>query len=247
MQKIIKHLEQLGISGKEVDVYFALLKLKSGTVLELAKSTGLKRTTIYHCLEDLMNKSLVSRVEKNDKKTYIAEDPKESLNNILKDKKEAVESVVPSLKEMFGAGSFQPEIRIYRNMYGLKKIFEDLLKSEEKVSRYYLSGTMLEELMGVEFVESFVRKRIKAGITSLSLRAYEKYHPKWEDEGTHAQQHRKVKFLPEQYSIRPYMTIYDNKVVIISEKEKTGFIIESKEFADAQKTIFDMLWNTVAI
>lgn len=247
MEKITQNLENLGISGKEIDAYLALLKLKSATVIQLAKTTGLKRTTVYHCLEDLINKGLVSKVVKNDKKTYVAEDPKEGLNNILREKKDAIDLVVPSLKEMFGAGSLQPEIKIYRNVSGLKKIFEDLLKCEEKVSRYYLSGTILEELMGVEFVESFVRKRIKAGITSLSLRAFEKYHPEWEKEGTHAQQHRKVKFLPEQYLVKPYMTIYDNKVVVISEQEKMGFIIESTEFAEAQKTIFDMLWNTVAI
>jgi sugar-specific transcriptional regulator TrmB len=247
MEKIIQNLENLGISGKEVDAYLALLKLRSATVIQLAKTTGLKRTTVYHCLEDLISKGLVSKVEKNDKKTYMAEDPKVALGNILNEKKESIDLVVPSLKEMFGIGVFQPEIRIYRNISGLRKIFEDLLKCEEKISRYYLSGTILEELMGEEFVETFVRKRIKAGITSLSLRAFEKYHPKWEKEGTHAQQHRKVKFLPEQYLVKPYMTIYDNKVVVISGQEKMGFIIESKEFADAQKIIFDMLWDTVAI
>lgn len=44
------------------------------------------------------------------------------------------------------------------------------------------------------------------------------------------------------------MAIYDNKVVVISTKEeKLGFIIESQEFAQAQKVIFDMLWDNVAI
>jgi len=44
------------------------------------------------------------------------------------------------------------------------------------------------------------------------------------------------------------MCIYDNKVVIISAKEeRVGFIIESHEFAEAQKTIFDLIWNTAAI
>ena len=119
------------------------------------------------------------------------------------------------------------------------KMWTGMVDSMREPVSYY--NKALTELMFIIGANS------KVGITSLSLRAFEKYHPKWEDEGTHAQQHRKVRFLPEQYFINPYMTIYDNKVVVLLREEKMGFIIESKEFADAQKIIFDMLWNTVAI
>ena len=247
MEEITQNLENLDIIGKEKDVYLALLRIKSATVIQLAKATNLKRTTIYHCLESLIEKGLATKIVKDDKKLYIAEDPKESFDNFLKERKNAIDLVVPELKNIFGIGTTQPEIKIYRNTSGLQKIFEDILQCKEKFSRYYLSGTILEELMGKDFVEKFVEKRIKAGITSLSLRAFEKYHPEWEEKSTHVHQLRKVKFLPEQYFIKPYMTIYDNKVVVISREEKMGFIIESKEFAEAQKIIFDMLWNTIAI
>ena len=164
MEKITKNLEKLGLAGKEIDAYLALLKLKSASVIQLAKATNLKRTTVYHCLESLIGKNLVTTVVKNDKKLYVAEDPKEALGNLLKEKQDTVHEVVPELKNIFGIGLSQPEIKIYRNVAGLQKLFEDLLKSQEKVDRYYLSGTFLEELLGVEFVENFVKKRIKLGI-----------------------------------------------------------------------------------
>ena len=247
MEKITKNLEKLGLAGKEIDAYLALLKLKSASVIQLAKATSLKRTTVYHCLESLIGKNLATTVVKNDKKLYVAEDPKEALGNLLKEKQDTVQEVVPELKNIFGIGLSQPEIKIYRNVAGLRKLFEDLLKSQEKIDRYYLSGTLLEELLGAEFVENFVKKRIKLGITSLSLRAFEKYHPEWEQGETHSQQNRKVKFLPEKYVVSPYLAIYDDKVVVISGQEKMGFIIQSPEFAQAQKTIFDLLWETVAM
>ncbi len=38
--------------------------------------------------------------------------------------------------------------------------------------------------------------------------------------------------------------VYDNKVAIISSrKENYGVIIESREFADLQSMLFEMLWN----
>jgi hypothetical protein len=39
------------------------------------------------------------------------------------------------------------------------------------------------------------------------------------------------------------MCVYDDKTVVISAKEKMGFIIESQEFATVQKAIFDMIWG----
>ena len=39
------------------------------------------------------------------------------------------------------------------------------------------------------------------------------------------------------------MCLYDNKSVVILAKEKIGFIIESNEYAQAQKAIFNTIWN----
>ncbi len=247
MENIEKKLEDLGIAGKETDVYLAILKLKKATVIELSRITGIKRTTIYHCLENLEEKGLIIKIIKDDKKHYLAEEPKVSLNNLLQEKKSAIDFVTPELENIFGKGAYHPEIRVYRNTSGIKKILEDILTCKEKTCRYYISEFNIEDILGEKPVDEFVKKRIQAGIKSLSLRSF-KYKPEREKGETHAKQLREVKFLPENVFIKPYMCIYDNKVSVISTKEeKLGFIIESKEFADAQKAIFDMIWNSVAI
>ncbi len=247
MENIEKKLEILGITGKERDVYISLLKLKKATVIELFRESGIKRTTVYHCLDDIIEKGLAIKVIKDNKKLYIAEDPKESLKDFIENKKSVINSLIPDLHGIFGKEAYHPEIRIYRNIEGIKKVFEDILTSAEKISRYYISDFNLEELVGNEYVDDFVRRRINAGIKSKSLRSFT-YKPEREKGETHAKQLREVKFLPENISIKPYICIYDNKVVVISTKEeKLGFIIESKEFANAQKAIFDIIWNTVAM
>ena len=42
------------------------------------------------------------------------------------------------------------------------------------------------------------------------------------------------------FDIRPEIQMYDNKVNIVSWKEKLGIIIESQEIADAMKAIFEL-------
>jgi len=247
MDNLEKRIEKIGLSEKETAVFIALLRAKEATVIKLAKMTNIKRTSIYHCLEELITKELAIRVTKDDKTYYFASDPKLSLNGLLVQQKEIIESVLPDLKNLFGKGAVIPEIKIYHNVAGLRSIFEDLLLAKEKIARYYVCDFNTDELLGVEFVDKLVKKRIDAGIKSLSLRSF-KYKPEREKEITHSKQLREVKFLPEGVELAPYMCIYDNKAVIISAKEeKVGFIIESHEFAEAQKTIFDLIWNTVAI
>jgi HTH-type transcriptional regulator, sugar sensing transcriptional regulator len=247
MNIIKENLDRLGIEGREADVYLAILKLKKASVGELAKITGIKRTTIYHCLESLLGKELIVKLTKDDKKFYLAENPEESLANILRGQKEIISELIPSLKGIYGLGGYTPEIKIYRHQSGLRKIFEDMLSSNEKIIRYYVSDLSLDILLGKKFLDEFVKKRVKRGIRSLSLRS-QKYKPEREKDALHSKQLREVRFVPDELEIKPYMCVYKNRVVVIASKEeRVGFIIESREFAEAQKIIFDLLWNSVAI
>jgi hypothetical protein len=45
---------------------------------------------------------------------------------------------------------------------------------------------------------------------------------------------------PEKFNISPEIDVYDNKTVFVSWREKLGIIIESKEIADAMKSIFTL-------
>ena len=246
MEDLESKLAQLGIDGRDKDVYLAVLRLRKATVIQLANTSGIKRTTVYHCLENLIQKGLVGRVVTDEKKYYFAESPEESLRSIVRRQEEVVKSIAPQLQDILGTGAVQPGIRTYYNANGIRKIFEDVLLAKEKTVRYYVSDLKVDELLGESFLEYFVKKRIEAGIRSLSLRTFQ-YKPEREQGGTHAKQMREVKFMSEGLVIQPYMCLYDNKMVVISAGEKIGFIIESKEFAEAQKAIFDLIWNSVAI
>lgn len=247
MENIEEKLKNLGLNEKESRVYLAILRLKKATVIRISRETGVKRTTVYHCLDTLIEKGLVIKVVRDEQKHYVAEDPKESLGNIVEERRRMVDMISPELSSIFGRDTVFPEVKSYTKIFGLKKIFEDLLNCQEKVARYYASDFSIEDLFGEEFVDDFVKKRIKKKINSKALRSFE-YKPEREKGEVHAHQLREVRFLPENVKIGPYMVIYDNKVVVISAKtEKLGFVIQSKEFAEAQKAIFDMLWNNVAI
>jgi len=240
-------LKNLGLNEKDAQVYLAILKMRQTTPTEIAQMTGIKRTTVHHCLDSLIKMELINKIIDDSGKHYFADNPEESLKNVIREKERNIREMIPELKNLYGTGSAHPGIRIYQKEEGLRRIFNDVLNCQDKTVRYYSSDLDIDKMLGEEFLREFVQNRIEKGIRSLSLRSF-KYKPEREQRTTHAKQLREVKFLPDDIEIAPYMCIYDDKVVSISAGEqKVGFIIQSKEFAEAQKIIFDMLWNTIAI
>jgi sugar-specific transcriptional regulator TrmB len=242
MENIIKQLEKLGILGKEAEVYIELLKAKEATVIQISRNTEIKRTSVYYCLDALVKKGVIGMIERDSKKLYFAEDPKNSLGNLVKQQESTIRDLLPQIKDIYGKGSSLPAIKIYHNLAGIKNVFDDLLSCQEKVGRYYVSDFSVDEMLGEAYLKAFVKKRISLGIKSLSMRSGD-YMPEREQDETSVKQLRETRVLPANLNSCPYMCIYDNKTVVISAKEKMGFIIESQEFATAQKAIFDMIWN----
>jgi sugar-specific transcriptional regulator TrmB len=238
MESVVKQLEIIGITGKDADIYIELLKSKEATVIQLSRKTAIKRTSVYYCLDSLMKKGVVGMTIKNNRKLYYIENPKNSLNNIIKQQKSAVQELLPQIQDLYGKGSGLPEIKIYYNSAGIKNVFEDVLNCREKVARYYISDSSVDEMLGEVFLKSFVKKRISLGIKSLSLRSAD-YAPEREN----GYQLRETRQMPKDLFFSSYMCMYDNKSVVILAKEKIGFIIESNEYAEAQKAIFDKLWS----
>ncbi len=238
----VNKLKNLGFSEKEIAVYFIILRRQQVRVSQIAKATSIKRSSIYYSLDKLIEKGFITQIIQEDKKYYIPEDVKKVFEQLLIEQKTTVKDILPDLKDMIGDNLIQPKIKIYKHKIGMKRLLDNILKCEEKVIRYYISDFNVEKLVGENFVESLVRKRIELGIEAMSLRSFE-YNPKRYKNKLHSEQLRKTKFLPEKTKIKPYIAIFDNKVIIISSvKEKVGFIVESKDFADAQKVIFDLLW-----
>jgi len=57
---------------------------------------------------------------------------------------------------------------------------------------------------------------------------------------------RETRFLPDkEMTFSPEVNIYNNKMLVVSWKEKMAIIIESKELADLQRLTFELLWRTL--
>ena len=242
--RLVKTLEFIGFSEKEVLVYLALLELGKGTVTQISGRAGINRPTGYHVLASLEAKELVQTSGKEPKQEYVAESP-DQIEKLLVKKIESDQAyikearkIIPELRSMHNVAD-RPKVLFYEGREGLERVYEDTLTSHEPIRAYATYDDMQNALPGY-FPEYFYR-RAKKGI---SIRAIFPHTEAGLELSTYnKEQMRETAIVPaDKYYFSPEINIYDDKVMIASWKEKLGIIIESHEISDAMKKVFELSW-----
>ena len=125
-------LQQLGFEEKEAKLYAALLELGEAGIVDIARKSGLKRTTVYHILDNLKLRGLVSQTKKDKKVSYIAEDPR-SIGEDLKEKERLFQKTLPELLSIANLMEKKPVIKYFEGLNGIKEAYRDQLSHARKI------------------------------------------------------------------------------------------------------------------
>ncbi len=246
---MINQLKNLGFTKKEASVYLALLELGVSSVSEIARQAKINRTTGYDILERLVGKKLVRLSKKSGKIVYVAENP----DNIYKQLEEKAEKykrmaektrkVMPELKSLYSEIEKKPIVKYYEGIEGLKSLYEDSLTSSEEI-RSYTSTADLDEVLG-DYAEDYFQRRTKKDIFIRSIVPTAEYGIGLKRNGEKFK--RDVRLVPpDRFGFSPEIYIYDNKLTVMSLRERFGVYIESKEIADALKKAYELAWEQSA-
>ncbi|PIR03662.1 MAG: hypothetical protein COV59_05770 [Candidatus Magasanikbacteria bacterium CG11_big_fil_rev_8_21_14_0_20_39_34] len=246
-----KILQKLGFSQKEIAVYLTLLELDTGTVTNIAKKSGINRTSCYDILHSLLYKGLITKFEKQKRQYYSARDPKyllsyfenekKALEKQLEKKKKSVVQILPELRSLVNPKSTtKPKVQFFEGEKGMREAYEDTLSSSEEILSYANVETMHDALPN--FFPDYYQRRVEAQISIRGIFPQNKTSLKRAKKDS--EEMRTSLSLPEcSMTFSPEVNIYDNKMLIASWKEKMAVIIESKELADLQKLIYNLLWE----
>ncbi len=243
--KIDKILAEMGLSGNKSLVYLAALEIGTGSVQDIAKSSNLPRTTVHEILLWLNNQGLVSITNRGRTRIFSTESP-EKLLGILKEKERRLNLIMPELMLYMGTAKSRPRVRFYDGVQGVKTIFEDTLTVKNKILLGILSMEDLYKIPGKDFMERYVKQRVEAGIKLNVVRSemkdVEEVWPASKEEN------RELHYAPHGFIFPMTMYLYDYKVGIIgTQKETFGMIIESADFFQTQKNLFEILWQVTKV
>lgn len=238
-----KSLEKLGLTEKEAVIYLAALEMDRFSVLSLAKKTGVKRPTCYLVLDDLIKRGLISTFPKAKKVLYVAEHP----NTLLKQSMDSytlAKQLMPELQNLISVNSDKPELKVFVGQAGMQNIFNDFLENTPGKEIYYIASVAeMITAVGEEFLTTWVNKRIKLGIKTISIRM--KSTERSEDlfSGTDSKL-RNIRYAPDSFYVPYSIHIYGKKVAFVStKKDLFGFIVESADLAQSMKALFDVVWG----
>lgn len=240
----IKHfLAQFDLIGKKADVYLAILELGSGTVIEIAKKSEVKRTTVYDILLDLEKTGLIYQTTKESKRLFVAEDP-EKLKKKLEEKERILDEMLPQLRSFYNIKGIKPKIKFYEGKEGLRQVYSDTLNYGGEILAFASEDVV--KVLGMDWANDYLDKRVKRGIrariilpkTEIIERDFNPLDQK---------QLRSSKLVSaKKYPFSIEINIYGHqKVALMSSREEMGIIIEGREIYNTLKLIFELLWDNL--
>ncbi|MFC1623034.1 TrmB family transcriptional regulator [Patescibacteria group bacterium] len=249
MDKIKDVLKNIGLTETESTIYLAGLPYDCVGVSELEKQTGVKRTTIYHAMNTLMQKGLASKKGTESKFVFSMTRP----NNIrrmidgeidkLKDKKSEVLKIIPLLNEQVSKKEESFKISHYEGAEGVKLVVDEALYCKSRQWDIIAPYKNFFSEFDKKYARYFMDTRNSNGIKTRSL---------WEN-GTgwralsiHDINTRNPRFLPNEMTekFKSVIIIFDDKVAIISSaKELSAVLIQSGETHETFEAMFEGLWS----
>jgi sugar-specific transcriptional regulator TrmB len=240
---LYKQLQDAGLNENEAKIYLASLELGQTSVSRIARKSGIKRTTVYLSLENLMQKGLMSAIKKEGKTLYYSEDPR-NLERIMEERKQKISNIVPQLMAFTNLIDNKPEIRYFEGEDGIKEVLLGALEYPGQEILMMFSESYITDF-GEEFFDNHFRpERIKRKIPA---RVLSPRHPDIIAVANQDDQSlRQIRLLPpELFKINIQIVLYGkNKIGIASFKEKFSLIIESPAIHDSFKSIFETIWAT---
>lgn len=240
----IQTLKQLGLTYSQAKTYVELIKAGSLTPPQLASRIKESRTAAYMSLAKLEEIGLATKVGDAKKATYSPANPS-ALEKFIADKRKEVTAAedlyrnsLPRLLTYYYSNRGEPGIRFYQGKDGLTKIYEDHLRIGQDV---YFVRTMADEEYFGDVLYQYMQKRAKRGIKAHGLAPYTTGTFEYGQKNDKELNRDMAWFPPEAYKAPVEISIYGDKVSLISfGKEAIGTIIESPQIAEALRELFQM-------
>lgn len=244
-----ENLQRIGLTSGEIKIYRALLKIGECTKTTLAKNSKVSPSNIYDITNRLIEKGIISKVEKNGVAHFSPANPKHLIDYLdekkreIDNEKDIVNSMLPFLLSKFKNSEEKVDVEVFNGWNGMKTVFQDLIDECEKEDENFVFGASKgkNEKQADSFFIKYSKIRADKGIKTKIIfnndlrkgeRAdfflnYKNYEIKFMNQSTPAE-----------------ILVYRNKSLIIILTENPLIIrITGKEVADSFKQYFDVMWK----
>jgi len=232
-------LKEFKFSEKETEIYLTLVGLGTSAVSNIAKYADINRSTTYVILGSLAKRGLVSIAEHRGIKKFTPTSPEKLIKDLEKTAEQYVKlastakDLLPKIKAKKAGAVSKSNVQLFEGAEGMKTVYEDALSSLETIRAYaFNKNTALQTAqVPAEYYNRLAKKNVNMRIMYPDSAEAKEFMARGEpSNAVHGN------FVPD-------VSIYDNKIVIMSPEQNVATIIENKELANALKKAFDLSWK----
>lgn len=249
-------LQMLGLSLNQATIYLLLIEYGNLRIQEISKLAHIPRSSVYENLSALRDLGLIEEIVQDNFK-LIRPYPLTAMEYGLHEKISKLQKQSNSLSQVEKAlstvsgqhtSSSPMTIRYYKGVAGARQLFWNTLKATDTVCVYSAFGR--SKFLGVKYYENFVSESAARGIKELVLinpteralglikRDTGSSLARTSPSNIYTLDEIHISIKGETFI---YGDIYAN--VYLDDNEIHGFEIESRHFAETQRSIFKTLLN----
>lgn len=244
MADLVEIVKNLGLSTKSAKIYLSALELGEASVQQLAQASGLKRTTLYYILDELLESGVLVCTKTGKKIYYTPEQPATLLKN-TKEKISNFESSIKLLEDKAGHINRKPRVYFLYGSAGFKQTWDMILDTKEKEYRIITEGENFLDYVREKYIlDEIISKKKQLGVKSKQLITDSPYAK--EIIAKDIKENRVSKLLPSIYKLPFTEIITESIVAFISPRfNNMIFIVENDSFSRTRKSIFETLWQSI--
>ena len=244
-------LASIGLTNGEIKIYLALLKLGEATNSPIARLVAMQSSSVYYCLNSLIDKGFVSYIKKGDRKHFIPTNPENILTLIEKKKKEIkkqkkdILTILPELKAQYHAIKEKTLAEVYEGFNGLQTIFNNILQTLNKGDTYEAFVIKQTNDKKLNLLFSRHNKALKAKGIKLNLLAHNNMKSIFKTVYGESFLHKYQEVRYTNDTIPIGITIYRDTVIThTSENNKpTSILVKNSHLAEMYRAHFYFIWN----
>jgi len=237
------------INSKERKVLGALYKLGDSPISKIAKETLINRTALYHVVEGLLEKGLVTKLNK-EKSAHFQPISQCDFRLWAKRQIESVANQTDELEDWLvtqgeESPSLHTNIKYFEGIEGVKNLYADSWRNNKEKLIYAITDYDRAYKTFNDFLEKeYFPDRVAHDVHVKSLLPPSTSGKK--DVSRKKQLLREMRLLNIFKDLGIEINVYDSKVAIVAfdKKNPSGIIIKNEIIAKAFKDIMRHLWNT---
>lgn len=248
MDRLKRQLSILGLSRKEAEVYTSLLNHGKGTITDISKWTGIKRTTVYEYLQTLLVQNLVSKTAEKKRIYYCLEHPRRirglfaEQTRQLEEKRSKAERLIPELESIYACSFSRPSVNFYEGKEGLKHVYQEIFSTHKNIYSLFSPNNFFK-LFSARENHELVMTLFKSGGLLHSLVEKADASVNRLLERPEYNKFIKSKQLPDGFKFDTDLLVVGDTVAMISFKNLVGVVIKDKAIAELQRKFIDFLWK----